>query len=151
MSDDPRNDKNESAASWIRETLNRAVQEITSHGIFDGDFVEARPLWSLPGKVMIGQIRDTNGQTTFRWFICGDLPTDHVPANVASTPRDAMRHFSLKWQLGVARYEDPATRQAAGMQESPGPDERGTILAARAEELYEMVADDNLWQEAGGS
>lgn len=136
MSDDAHNEKNDSAASWIRETLNRAVREITNQGVFDGEFVEARPVWSLPERVLIGQIRETDEQAAFQWIICGDFPTDHIASTVASTPREALRHFSLKWQLDAG--------------DSQALDEHAENLVARAEQLYEMVADDSLWQEPGG-
>ena len=139
-------DNGEPATAWVRETLDRAVAEITGHAVLEGNFVEARAVWSLPYRVMIGQIRETRESATFHWIICGDLPTDHIPSNVAVTPRDALRHFSLKWQLGAARYDDPATRKAAGMDSLP-QDGRGARLAEIAEKLYALAEDDSLWPD----
>jgi hypothetical protein len=150
MSDPTPDNTGDPAIAWVRDTLDRAVAEITRHGVFEGNFVEARPVWSLPYRAMIGQIRDTRETAAFHWIICGDLPTDHIPSSVAATPRDALRHFSLKWQLGAARYDDPATREAAGMDTLP-TDERGAKLAVIAEALYAMAEDDSLWRESGGS
>lgn len=133
--------------AWIRSTLDAAVKEITHHGVFAGELVEARPIWSLPERVMIGQIRDADSPETFRWLICGDVPTDHVPADVAATARDALRHFSLKWQLGAARIDDPATRQLVGLGENESGKAAAAELAATAEELYALAAEDRLWPD----
>lgn len=131
MPDETRSSTNDAPSEWVRQTFDEAVQEIVDLGIVDGQFVEARPSWALPENVVIGQIRGANESTTFRWVICGDLPTDHVSSDAATTPRDAARHFSLKWQLDATRADDPSDANS---------------LAANAEALYELVEDDSLWQ-----
>lgn len=130
MSDQKQED--ESALAWARETFDKAVQVIIDRGVLDGALVEAKPSWALPNKLVVGQVRETNESTGFNWVICGHLmPTDHLGSGVATTPRDAARHFSLKWQLDATRAKEPSVAD---------------ILIARAEELYEIVEDDSFWQ-----
>lgn len=139
----------ESASGWSREILDKAVRDIEALGIFADELVEARPVWAVPRKVMIGQIRVANEPGSFRWVICGDLPTDHISSASAANAREALRHFSLKWQLDAARYEDPATRKQHGLDESKDWSRMAEQLVAKAEELYAMAEDAGLWQAPG--
>ncbi|MCH7820789.1 MAG: DUF4826 family protein [Proteobacteria bacterium] len=144
-------DTDEAVTAWIRETLDKAVQEITSLGVIDDKLVEARPVWSVPYKVMIGQVRVANDQSTFRWIISGDLPTDHISSTVAATPREAVRYFSIKWQRDATRYNDPAARKAHGLDETLDWNQLTEKLVAKAEELYDMAGDDRLWRQTDNS
>lgn len=133
MSDDTQDNETESALAWTRDTFDKAVLEIIERGVLGGEFVEAKPAWSLPNKLVVGKIRATNETQTFNWVICGHLmPTDHLGSAAAATPRDAARHFSLKWQLDATRAKDSAVAD---------------ILIAKAEELYAIVEEDRLWPE----
>jgi hypothetical protein len=144
----PINDPGESGSEWTQEILDKAVRETSVLGVFADQLVEARPVWSVPNKVMIGQVRLTNEPTTFVWIICGDLPTDHINSTVASTAREALRHFSLKWQLDASRYKDPVTRKASGLDETQDWSRLTAQLVAKAEELYAMAEDESLWQHS---
>lgn len=133
MPDESQNEEKESALAWARETFDKAVQEIIKRGAFRGELVEARPSWALPNKLVVGMARENGDATTFNWIICGHLmPTDHLGSAAAATARDAARHFSLKWQLDATRARDSTVAD---------------ILIAKAEELYEIVEDDSLWQD----
>jgi len=143
-------DPGKPASDWIREILDKAVREIAELGVMADELVEARPVWSVPNKIMIGQVRVANEPTTFIWIICGDLPTDHISSTVASTAREALRHFSLKWQLDASRYDDPATRKAFGLDETQDWSRFTKQLIAKAEELYAMAEDEGLWLQPNG-
>ena len=149
MSGPRKNDGGPPASGWAREILDKAVGDLEALGIFADELVEARPVWSLPDKVMIGQIRVASEPGSFRWIICGDLPTDHISSSAAANAREAMRHFSLKWQLDAARYEDPATRKQHGLDESKDWAGMTRQLVAKAEELYAIAENDGLWRAPG--
>jgi hypothetical protein len=119
------------ASTWIKEQLDRAVEEIMNRGIFDEQIAEARPIWSVPQKVMIGQVRIPSEPKSFIWVICGDFPTDVIGSATAATPREAARHFSLKWQMDATRQTDASAT---------------ALLTDKAEELYAIVEEDRLWQ-----
>ncbi len=133
------NDVNESGAHelaaqlkpWIKEQIDAAVEYLGKKGAFESAFIEAKPAWTVPRQVLIGKAREHGERTDFRWFICGNLPFDHVGSEAAASPRAAARHFALKWQLDAARMAGAA----------------GEELAQHAEALYALADDDGLWAE----
>jgi len=124
------------ASKWIRESLDGAVETVMASGIISEQIAEARPVWSVEPKVLIGQIRVASEPKSFIWIICGDFPTDCLPSSAAPNARDAARHFSLKWQMDATRQTDVAAT---------------TLLTDKAEELYDIVEEDGLWQEPDGT
>ena len=142
MSEKP---NNEDAIAWGREQLRKAVDETMQRGAFTDQVVEAKPVWVLHEKVAIGQARESTRPDSFVWIICGDLPTDHVGSKAAATPRDALRHFALKWQMDAERYKVPAVRKAHGLPEDKDVSHLTDQLIAKAEELYAIAEEDSLW------
>ena len=137
------NEKEQILDPWAKTTLDAAVREILNTGVFQGARVEARVAWMLGGAVLIGQVRENIDKSAFRWIVTGpDVPLDHVQGDVAATPREALRHFCLKWQLGAekvkqASVNDPDTGDLYRA--------RADKLAKQAEDLYELVEADQFW------
>ena len=134
--------------AWTKKQLDASVRKLMDLGVIDSMVVEAKPAWVLPFQILIGKIRAHGHAKDFEWFICGELPTDFLESSVAATPREAAKHFAMKWQLEVARHKDlPA-------QDSPGPvlqlSESGSQLAETAEALYELTDDEGLWLQKDG-
>ena len=121
-------------SEWTRETFDKAVREIVELGLIDGALVEARPFWNVPNSVVIGQVRESNDPAIFFWIIAVEGVTDYVGSAAAATPREAARHFSLKWQLDASHSDDTLFADR---------------LVTRAEELYDMVENESLWQQPG--
>lgn len=119
--------------AWLYSLINDATVALGKSGLFDDPLLDIKPAWILPKKILIGKVRAHGNPVGFRWFICGDTRLDHVGDDVAGTPREAARHFSLKWQLDASRL--------AGDQRH--------ALTRQAELLYGLVADDRLWVPAG--
>jgi hypothetical protein len=145
MSEKLENSESKELTAWTRERLDGAVEEILKLGVFQDVTVEARPAWTLPYKIMIGQVRDSGDPRNFHWFISGEVPTDYINSAVATTPREAARHFTMKWQLEAARFQDPSTIKALGLDPNPQWSDFGDKLADKAESLYALVEDENLW------
>ena len=79
-----------------------SVYELIKSYIFRKARIEARIVWLIKGQVMLAKVREASGSKPFRWLITGSIvPTDHIDSSVAELPRDAARHFCLKWQLGA--------------------------------------------------
>jgi hypothetical protein len=135
------------AIAWAREQLDRAISETIERGVFIDEVIEAKPVWVLHEKVTIGQAREASRPDSFVWIICGDLPTDHIGSSAAETPRDALRYFSLKWQMDADRYNDPAVRKAHGWREDQDLSLLTNQLVAKAEELYDIAEEESLWQK----
>jgi hypothetical protein len=131
--------------TWAKEELDKAVREITDQGAIESLLVEARPAWAKPFDIVIGQLRDQGAETEFLWIIGGTMPIDYIHSAVAATPRDAARHFSMKWQLEAARYGNPADRLRLGLNPTVDWEARGKALVTKAEYLHTIVVDDQLW------
>jgi len=117
--------------AWTERQLDASIRELMAAGMIDDAYFEARPAWVLPYQILIGRIRKPQDTDDGKWFISGELPIDCLEASTASTPREAARHFALKWQLESAR-ESAASE--ASMQR-----------ADDAEALYALVDDESLW------
>ncbi len=135
----------EELKAWVKQRLNAAVKELIDKGAFGSLLVEAKPAWVFPFQVLIGKVREKDQPKAFDWFICGEVPTDLIDYRTAATPRDAARHFVMKWQLKAARQQDLAATSPTG----PVPESTdlvGSKLADKAEALYALVDDAELWQ-----
>jgi len=125
----PASELPEEQKTWVKQQLDRAVNELMDQGFIESLVVEAKPAWVFPSRILIGKIRERGKAGGFDWFICGESPTGLAPSSLASTPREVARHFALKWQLDAARQKDD------------GP------LAEQAEALYQLVDEGSLWQQ----
>ena len=140
------NPDQEELKTWIKAQLDLAVQKIIKHGNIDSLIVEAKPAWVLPFQILIGKVRAQGRAEEFQWFICGEVPTDYLESAVASAPREAARHFAMKWQLGAARYQEQAGKeQTTGKDTDASWQEPVEQLVEKAEALYAIVDDTRLW------
>ena len=137
----------EEALAWAKSRLDEAVQEIIKSGILEGITVEARVAWTLPKKIIIGRIRDSGLQQRELWIIAGDLPTDCINAGTCATPREAARHFALKWQLGAEQIRDPKARKQRSLSKDVDWENASNELASVAEKLYAIVEEDRAWEQ----
>ena len=134
--------------TWYTRLLYAVVREMIKIGAVSGTAAEARPVWISPNKVLIAKVWEASQKSNFIWTISGEaVITDHIAGNVATTPRDAARHFSLKWQmdadqlLALAKNRPPAENTEAHME---GYTDK---LIQYAEYLYDMASRDEVWQQ----
>ncbi len=114
--------------AWTKARLTEAIDELSNKGIIETPFVEARLAWTLPQQFFIAELRENSTSPSALWLIGGaEIPCDHVDTALASTPRDAARHFGMKWQLAIAR-------------EGENP-----VLEAKAELLLGLTQVDDAW------
>lgn len=123
------NEISEKLEPWIRSQLDSAVQTLIELQVFEDALIEVKPAWTLPFQLLIGKAREQSDARNFRWFICGDIPLDHLNSAAASTPREAAKHFAMKWQLDATRLQNDSSE----------------TLIANAETLYALADHDNLW------
>jgi hypothetical protein len=118
--------------AWLRKRLDEAIDALMRLEILESPTVEVKPAWAAPGHYLIGKAREPGDDRRFLWFIYSDSGVlDQVPGNAASTPREAARHFSMKWQLDATRISGTNAQR----------------LAERAEFLYALVNDQRFWSE----
>ncbi len=120
----------EELAAWIKKNFDEAIDELTRNGVTGSLLVEAKPAWVFPFQLLIGKIRERDDPDEFLWFICGNASTDHIPGSHAESPREAAKHFALKWQLDASRIGNT-----------------DKDLSARASALYQFVEEDRLWAQ----
>lgn len=118
-------------AAWIKQNFDAAVDGLMRRNVLDSLLVEARPAWVYPFKTLIGRAREKGRPGGGIWFICGDVPLDYIAASAAASPKEAARHFSLKWQMDAAR--DGATDKD---------------LVLKAQGLYQLTEDERIWKQA---
>jgi len=127
----------EERANWVRDQFQQANKHLAENGVLFESVVTSESRYLVP-FVAVWKIKATDNN--FFWVINGDLPTDFTPAHVAETAREAIKHFSLAWQL-----------KAANLREAENPDktllEYAALLESRAEGLYALQDKSELWQE----
>lgn len=116
--------------AWIRRQLDNAVKGFIESELYEDALIEVKPAWVLPSQLLIGKVREQSNPISFRWFICGEVPLDHMDSNAATTPREAIRHFALKWQLEAANLKGDGA----------------AALIEQAESLYPLADDGRLWR-----
>lgn len=122
-------------AEWVRKQYQQANQYLAGKGIIP-DNVAVTESCYLPPLVAVWKLNTRDNKSY--WVISGDLPTDHMPFSAAATARDAMRSFSLNWQL---KAEHIVNSESIDKTQQDFAD----LLVARAQGLYELFEDDSLW------
>ena len=85
-------------------------------------------------------------KTRFIWTISGEsVITDYIAGNMAATPKDAARHFALKWQMDADRLRE------VGKSKGPTGDAQSQMssyankLIQDAGSLYDLTERDEVW------
>lgn len=123
-------------AEWVRAQFQKANEYLASKGILP-DNVAASESRYLPPYMAVWKLNTKDKQSY--WVISGDLPTDHIAFSAAPNARDAVRAFSMHWQLKAQQIID------AGIKDKTQQD-FANLLISRAHGLYDMFSQDQLWQ-----
>lgn len=124
-------------AEWVRAQFQKANEHLASKGILP-DNVAVTESRYLPPFFAIWKL-NTKDKQSF-WVISGDVPTDHMALSAAKDAREAVRAFSLHWQLKAQQIID------SGITDKTQQD-FANLLINRAHGLYEMFEKEALWQE----
>lgn len=128
---------------WAKQTLDSAISEVIQQGLFSDPLLQARPVWQLPGALLLAECRA--GSDDY-WLVAGPgSPTDIIRKGAASSAREAARHFSLKWQMAAEQLSVGAVTPPGG-QEGSALADRVSELVRNAESLYELVEADHFWR-----
>ncbi len=121
--------------AWVREQYQTATKFLASKGLVT-DSVTVEASRYIAPLVAIWKLKTIDG--SWYWVICGDLPTDSIDLNMAENAKEAMRHFSMKWQLqaeNILKNEEATAEQSSYAK----------LLVGRAEGLYQLVNQEQLW------
>ncbi|HJP52041.1 MAG TPA: DUF4826 family protein, partial [Pseudomonadales bacterium] len=84
----------------------------------------------------------------FIWVISGpDVSTDHIDGNLAASPRDAARHFAMKWQMDAERLNTLVKQKAEVVNPEVDREAFANTLIGYAESLYDIVNNDDFWDQ----
>lgn len=137
----------EALKAWFKPLLDTVVLDMQARNVVAGTAVEASPVWIFPYKILIAKVWGLGQKNRFIWTIAGEaVITDHIPGNMAATPKDAARHFSLKWQMDADRLIalGNSKRPLEGTKQHMG--NYANRLIRDAETLYALTERDEIWQ-----
>jgi len=136
----------EALKDWFKPLLDKVVQEMLKRNAVTGTAVEASPAWAFPNKILIAKVWGMGQKTRFIWTISGEgVITDYIAGSMATTPKDAAKHFALKWQMDADRL------LAVGETKGPTQDAQlqmvnyANKLIKDAESLYDLTDKEEIW------
>jgi len=123
----------EEKQQWLRDKYQVATKFLADKGMVTTSVSDADSRYIIP-LMSIWKLNLIDKSSV--WVIAGDLPTDYIEENVAKDAREAVRHFSYKWQM-----------QADQLLQAPSNEQHefANILIHRAESLYNIFTKDEIW------
>jgi len=141
----------EALRTWYTALLNDTVQEMIRTGVVIGIAVEASPVWAAPDEILIAQVWNASNKSEFIWTISGQkFATDHIVGSLAATPREAARHFALKWQVDADHLLNLIKNKAPDEKTTKQMQDQATELTQYAESLYELTNLEDIWEQELG-
>lgn len=129
----------EQLTEWVRHHFQRANKHLAENGIMFDSVVTEESRYLAP-YVAIWKIKSNKDQ--YYWVISGDVPADYLHSDTAPNAREAMRHFSLTWQMKADALKQ-GNADKANL-------ELADYMIKRAEILYQVQEDDNFWAHSKG-
>ena len=124
---------------WVRTQFQKANRFLAEKGVIPSKVLADESRYLAP-YLAIWKMESKRPTTKTYWVMSGDLPSDFVDLKVAKTARDAVRHFSMMWQMQAENLiRSGATRRDATQAKF------AQLLVSRAESLYRMHNDEKLW------
>ena len=124
----------EQQQQWIRDQYQLATKYLAEKGIVTNS-VNAEDSRYLVPLLALWKLTSLDGKKF--WVLCGDLPSDHSSFDVAPNAREALRHFSLKWQMQAENLLQANTDEQ---------NDFANLLIGRADGLYKLYDDESLWK-----
>ncbi|MCT8986773.1 DUF4826 family protein [Shewanella phaeophyticola] len=123
---------------WVRTQFQKANRFLAEKGVIPSNVLASESRYLAP-YLAIWKMESKQPKKQTFWVMSGDLPSDYVDVKVAATARDAIRHFSLMWQLKAENlHQSGATRDETQRKFAQ-------LLVSRAESLHRMHQDEKLW------
>ncbi|BAJ01788.1 DUF4826 family protein [Shewanella violacea] len=123
---------------WIREHFQKANKFLAEKGIIPSKVIADESRYLAP-YVAVWKMESKQPKKQTFWVMSGDLPSDYVDVKVAATAREALRHFSMMWQLKAENLIK------TGAIKEPTQAKFAQLLVSRAESLYQIHNDEKLW------
>lgn len=120
---------------WVKAQFQRANKHLAENGILFHSVTVEESRYLVP-FVAIWKLKALDEK--YYWVLSGDLPTDFTLYENAPNAREAVKYFSMQWQLKAENIRQSGTQDKTQL-------EFAELLQARAENLYNMQAADQLW------
>ena len=127
----------EQATIWFNSQVQRAGQYLANQGIAIDKVDQEKSTYVAP-LFSILKVRSKDRKRF--WVIVGDLPTDFAPDSTAKTAREALRHFSLHWQLKAEQMIQ------AGFRDKIQQD-YAQLLVTKSEAIYPFIDNPSIWEK----
>jgi hypothetical protein len=118
---------------WVREQYQVATKYLAQKGLITQSVAVEKSRYLIP-ILAVWNIKLNDGKRT--WVVCGDVPTDHTNIDAAPNVREALRHFSLKWQMQADNLIRAGTKEQ---------EEFANVLIDRAEQIYGLCENPEFW------
>jgi hypothetical protein len=125
----------EQLSAWVKAQFQRANKHLAENGVLFESVVTAESRYLAP-FVAIWKIKVSDGK--FYWVISGDVPADFMPYASEKNARDALRGFSLRWQLQADNILNSGSQDKTQL-------EFAETLITKAEKIYELFSNDKAW------
>ena len=121
---------------WVRLQFQRANLHLAEQGIVMESVAVAESRY-LPPLIAVWKIHGLNKNVV--WAISGDVPVDYLPVAVAADAREAIKHFSYRWQMKAQQIIDNRISDQTSA-------DYVQLLVGRANMLYDLSESETLWQ-----
>ena len=120
---------------WLKESLDKAQKHLAQKGIIPKSILDKESRYIVP-LCAVWKIKSQQGKTF--WVVSGDLPTDHIEVTAAPNAREAIKYFSLHWQMKADEIIKSGVRDKTQA-------DFANLLINRAHGLYDLSEKDDLW------
>ncbi|ASJ97173.1 DUF4826 family protein [Shewanella marisflavi] len=125
---------------WVKEHFQKANRFLAEKGVIPSKVIAEESRYLAP-FLAVWKMESKQPKPQTFWVMSGDLPSDYVDVKVAATARDAIRHFSMMWQLKAENLVK------SGAVKDKTQAQFAQLLVSRAESLYQIHNDEKLWKE----
>jgi len=125
----------QATSEWVRTQFQKANQYLAEKGILPDNVAVSESRYLTP---LMAVWKITAQDRKQYWVISGDLPTDHMAISAAQDAREAVRAFSLQWQLKAEQIMN------SGAIDQTKKD-FANLLVHRAHGLYDLFDKEELW------
>ena len=134
--------------AWYTRLLDNVVKEMISIKAVSGVAVQAAPVWISPYEMLMAKVWGVGYEDDFVWTLSIDkLVADYIAGSLASTPREAAKHFAMKWQLDADRLASVVQGKSMGDKADETMRDYSNKLIQYAETLYDLTTRDEVWEE----
>lgn len=140
---------------WVQKNSKMLAEYLFSTNVMTRD-IKLSCRWIVPHKVMIAEGWAEKNPDDRYWLVAGSSAVlmDYAKTEVAEGPREALRHFALKWQLQAERIRTGDRRafdaQTQGRLADVDMTTVADSIAEKAEYLYSLAENDVNWNNDSG-